>query len=130
MAKLISQMCGELQPAVCLSRGYVAIWRRLKHSWTSDRHQKQATAKAAWATFSINTCLYCEQLSFDGEKCVLKLCAWNVAFLKSGHSFGSLSPIQLNRYILQCSYRQWYSHTWGDGGAIMKSLPWSIHGLR
>ena len=27
----------------------------------------------------------CEQLSFNGEKCVLMLCAWKVAFLKSGH---------------------------------------------
>ena len=25
------------------------------------------------------------QLSFNGEKCVLMLCAWKVAFLKSGH---------------------------------------------
>ena len=27
------------------------------------------------------------QLSFDGEKCVLLLCLWNVAFLKSGHTY-------------------------------------------
>ena len=25
------------------------------------------------------------QLSFDGEKCALLLCAWKLAFLKSGH---------------------------------------------
>ena len=33
MAKLISQSCGELQPAVCLPRGYAAIWRQPVHSW-------------------------------------------------------------------------------------------------
>ena len=27
----------------------------------------------------------CVQLSFDGEKCVLLLCLWKPAFLKSGH---------------------------------------------
>ena len=27
----------------------------------------------------------CIQLSFDGEKCVLLLCAWKASFLKSGH---------------------------------------------
>ena len=32
MAKLISQSCGELQPAVCLSRGYGATRRRPVHS--------------------------------------------------------------------------------------------------
>ena len=59
MAKLISQSCGELQQAVCLPRGYGVIWRRSEHSWTSDKPQKQATAKAAKATFSLNTGLNC-----------------------------------------------------------------------
>ena len=57
MAKLISQLCGKSQLAVCLSRGYAAILRRPKHLWMSERPQKQATAKAAWETFNINTCL-------------------------------------------------------------------------
>ena len=52
MAKLISQLCGELQPAVCLSRKDGAIWRSPKQSWMSDKPQKQTTAKTAWATFS------------------------------------------------------------------------------
>ena len=29
----------------------------------------------------------CIQLSFDGEKCVLLLCAWKASFLKSGHIY-------------------------------------------
>ena len=53
MANFISQSCGELQPAVCLPRGDATIWRRPKHLWTFDKPQKQATAKAAKATFSI-----------------------------------------------------------------------------
>ena len=57
MAKLISQSCGESQLAVCLSREDRAIWRTLEHSWMFDKPQKQATAKAAWATFSSNTWL-------------------------------------------------------------------------
>ena len=50
----LSQSCGELQPAVCLPRGYAAIWRRPVHPWMSDKPQKQATAKVAWATFSMS----------------------------------------------------------------------------
>ena len=33
---------------------------------------------------------YCEQLWFDGEKCVLMLYAWKPAFLKSSHIWCSL----------------------------------------
>ena len=45
-------------------------------------------SKAARATFSINTGWIVSQrvqLLFDGEKCVLLLCAWKLAFLRSGH---------------------------------------------
>ena len=88
MAKLIRQSCGELQPAVCLSRGYAAIWRWPVHSWTSDKPQKQATEKqAGQLSASIPGWIVSQrvQLSFDGEKCVLLLCAWKPVFLRSGH---------------------------------------------
>ena len=68
----------------------------------SDKPQKQATAKAAQATFSINTWLNCSQrvqLLFDGEKCVLLLSAWKPAFLKSGHISGLFwNPIDQVRW--------------------------------
>ena len=50
MAKLITQPCGELQLAVCLSRGDGAIYKdhALKHLWTSNKPQKQVIAKAVW----------------------------------------------------------------------------------
>ena len=47
MAILITQSYGELQLAVCFLKEYPAIWRWYEHSWTSDKPQKQATAKAA-----------------------------------------------------------------------------------
>ena len=54
-AKLISQLCIEIQLAVYLSRREGAIYRPPEYSWMSDKpQQKQATAKAAWATFSTN----------------------------------------------------------------------------
>ena len=90
MAKLISQSCGELQPAVCLSRGYATIWRRPIHSWTSDKPQKQATAKQpGQLSASIADWIVSQHIQplFDGEKCVLLLCAWKPAFLRSGHNF-------------------------------------------
>ena len=54
MVKLTSQSCGGLQLAFCLPRGDDAIYRPPENSWISDKPQKQATAKAAWETFSIN----------------------------------------------------------------------------
>ena len=32
MAKLTSQLCGELQPAICLSRGYVRSYLKVTPS--------------------------------------------------------------------------------------------------
>ena len=40
-----------------------------QHSWISYMPQKQALAKVAWLL------LHCVQLSCDGERCVLLLCA-------------------------------------------------------
>ena len=34
------------------------------------------------------------QLSFDGEKCVLLLCAWKPAFLRSGHIYYRYSDVR------------------------------------
>ena len=45
MVKFISHMCGKLQLAVRLSREDETIYRLPKHSWMSDKPQKQATAK-------------------------------------------------------------------------------------
>ena len=51
-----------------------------EHLWTTDNTQKQATPKAALATFITDIFLIC-----DDEKCVLLLHACKVAFLKSSH---------------------------------------------
>ena len=42
MEKLITQLCGDLQSAVCLPREDGAIHRSPKHLWTSNRHEKEA----------------------------------------------------------------------------------------
>ena len=60
MAKLISQLCGELQPAVCLPRGLTrshlkVTWADTRGRLTSDKPQKKATGKVSRATFSVNT---------------------------------------------------------------------------
>ena len=105
VAKLISQLCGELQPAVYLSRGYVAIWRWPEHSLMFDRPQNQATAEAAWATFILAWIVsQCAQLLFDGEKCVLLLCVWKPAFLKYSHTH---TPT----YTCTCTHTHTHTHT-------------------
>ena len=40
-----------------LSRGDGAISKPPEHLWTSDKPEKQAIAKTAWATFSTNSYL-------------------------------------------------------------------------
>ena len=59
MAKLISQSCSELQLDVWLSREMEFEDHLSAEAWTSDKPQKQATAKVARATFSIYTWLNC-----------------------------------------------------------------------
>ena len=41
LAKLISQLCGELQSVICLSRKDGAILRPSEHLWMSDRLEKE-----------------------------------------------------------------------------------------
>ena len=56
----------------------------------SDKPQKQAIAKAAWATFSTNTCRNYKLMYtaiVDGEKYILFLCAWKVDFPKSSYKW-------------------------------------------
>ena len=128
MAKLISQSCSELLPALCLSRGYAAIWRWPEHSWMSDRPQKQATAKVAQATFSINTCLNCWSM------CTTIIWWWKVCLaivcMEVGFSQIRSHILILLIYIILCSkcvngqvtlltpswwtltwYHQWYKMT-------------------
>ena len=49
----------KLLLVVCLSRGDGAIWRPPEYLWMSEKPQKQATTKSAWAMFSTNTWLNC-----------------------------------------------------------------------
>ena len=89
----------------------------------------------------------CEQLSLDGEKCVLLLCAWKPAFSNSitynywkrGH-LGNLSNVMF--MLFQNSYRLSYyqqkfnahilNHTWVMKHFIIacKMLVWVIHSNR
>ena len=51
MAKLISQLCSELQPVVCLPKGERAVKDHLSaRARLANFSQKQTTAKAAWET--------------------------------------------------------------------------------
>ena len=63
----------EGAPSNC---GYLASLRNKPQ----QRQPRQLSASIpAWIVSQ------CIQVSFDGEKCVLLLCAWKVSFLKSGH---------------------------------------------
>ena len=88
MAKLISQSCGELQPAVCLSRdmqpleGDPYTRGRLTSLRNKPQQKQPGQLSASIPGWIVSQCV---QLLFDGEKCVLLLCAWKPAFLRSGH---------------------------------------------
>ena len=51
MAYIINQLCGDFQQGGCLYKPTSGIQWTPEHSWTSDRHQKQASAKADLSTF-------------------------------------------------------------------------------
>ena len=51
MAHIISQLCGDFQQVGCLYKPTSGIQWTPEHSWTSDRPQKQASAKADLSTF-------------------------------------------------------------------------------
>ena len=46
MAYIINQSCGDFQQGGCLYKPTNGIQWTPEHSWTSDRPQKQASAKA------------------------------------------------------------------------------------
>ena len=49
MPNFIIQSCDDFIASWLLVQGDGAIQRLPEHSWMSDKTQKQATAKAAWA---------------------------------------------------------------------------------
>ena len=51
MANITSQSCGDSQQGGCLYKPTSGIQWTPEHSWTSDRPQKQASAKADLLTF-------------------------------------------------------------------------------
>ena len=121
MTKLISQK------AICSSRGDGAIWRPPEHSWTSDKPQKQATAKAPWATFSTNIWLNCQVLCAAiiwWWKCALLLCAWKAAFLKSSHIWRNAHSTNMQQHI---AYNIWSSSAHGTKQYSLHNMQCSQH---
>ena len=115
--KTVQQLvtCGDLQPPVCLSRGDGAIQRPPEHLWMSDKLKKQATAKAVWAIFNTNTYLNCQliyvQISSDGEKCVLLLCAWKPVFVYIGALVVIIMPVKKLSKMVGNSASYSYTHS-------------------
>ena len=52
MAYIINQSCGDFQQGGCLDKPTSGIQWTPKHLWTSDRPQKQASAKADLSTIT------------------------------------------------------------------------------
>ena len=75
---------------------------------TNKPQQKQPRQISASIHASIVS--QCIQLSFDGEKCVLLLCAWKASFLKPGHKCAySLPAFHLYKLVQVTSS---YSFVW------------------
>ena len=77
MAYIINQSCGDFQQGGCLYKPTSGIQWTPEHSWTSDRPQKQASAKADLSTFGsgVLAVSLLMELSIDGENCSLTWCA-------------------------------------------------------
>ena len=72
MAKLISQLCGESQLAICLSREDGAISR------APSTCECQQAGKETWVKYAVGPLI---QALNGNEKCVLKLCMYNTLFV-------------------------------------------------
>ena len=69
-----------------------------KHSWMSDKTQKQTTANWSslgnfqhWYLLELLVNMYSYHLMVKNVSCCHTVCAWKVAFLKSGHSLLQLA---------------------------------------
>ena len=73
---------GDFQRGGSLFMPTSDIQRTPKHSWTSDRHQKQASAKAYPTAFGNGVLVISllMELSIDNENC---------SFVKAGHIYAS-----------------------------------------
>ena len=90
MAKLISQSCGELHQAACLSKGEGAIWRPPEHSWTSDKPQKQDTPKQLSGSILAELLVNVYSFHLMMKVCLVVMCM-KVGFLKSSNKYSSLA---------------------------------------
>ena len=74
----LSACQGDMQPF----EGYPSTRGCLTSLRNKPQQKEPKQISASILTWIVSQCV---QLSFDGEKCVLLLCAWKLAFLKSGH---------------------------------------------
>ena len=80
MVYIINKLYGDFQQGGCPYKPTSGIQWTPEHSWTSDRPQKQASAKADLSTL-ILAVVYWQlvsllmELSIEGENCSLTLCA-------------------------------------------------------
>ena len=88
MAKLISQSCGELQPAIGLPRGYAAILRWPEHSWTSDKDPHFIT--------KTNPFRY-KTVIFEIPEAQLRICGWPIPV--TSLSLSSINPPPLHSLV-------------------------------
>ena len=70
MAYIINQSCGDFQQGSCLYKPTSGIQWTPEHLWTSDKPQKQASAKADLSTFGSGLVSLLMELSIDGENCL------------------------------------------------------------
>ena len=77
MVYIINQSYGDFQQGGCLYKLTSGIQWTPEHSWTSDRPQKQASAKADLSTFGsgVLAISLLMELFIDGENCSLIWCA-------------------------------------------------------
>ena len=87
MVYIINQSCGDFQQGGCLYKPTSGIQWTPEHSWTSDRPQKQASAKADPLTFYCGVLVISllMELPINDKNCSLPWCAQVEGFGKYGH---------------------------------------------
>ena len=93
MTNIINYSCGDFQQGGCLYKPTSSSQWTLVHSWTSDRPEKQASAKADLLTFGsgVMTNSLLMELSIGNETHSLTLCVNMAGFGKAGHILALLN---------------------------------------
>ena len=87
MVYIMNKSGGDSQQGGCLYKPTSGIQRTPKHSWTSERPQKQAADQSTFGSGVWYLISLLIELWIGDENCSLPLCAYVAGFCKFSHNY-------------------------------------------